>query len=206
MSNDYAAEMMGGDSTTARLRSDLDATEHALLDARARLDAVADALGLPAEWDAEWGDRIAAERARREAAEAECARLRECVSRANVSLEETERARYAAEDDREDARAVADVVYWREQATGMAPSVDGMRALGTRLVPGGTGCVVDPERVVAEVERLRERVADAEAEAIRWGDALVAIGEAIGLPGAASEEIVKGVLGMVSSAQRSAKP
>ena len=52
--------------------------------------------------------------------------------------------------------AVADRDYWREQATGMAPSVDGMRALGTRLFPGGTGCVVDPERVVAEVERLRE--------------------------------------------------
>ena len=86
----------------ARLRVELDATEHALLDARARLDAVADALGLPAEWDAEWGDRIAAERARREAAEAECARLRECLVRANSSLEASERARYAAEDERDD--------------------------------------------------------------------------------------------------------
>lgn len=102
--------------------------------------------------------------------------------------------------------AEADRDYWREQATGMAPSVDGMRALGTRLFPGGTGCVVDPERVVAEVERLRERVADAEAEASRWGDALVAIGETIGMPGCGSAEIVEGVRNMVSSAQRSAKP
>ena len=100
--------------------------------------------------------------------------------------------------------AEADRDYWREQATGMAPSVDGMRALGTRLFPGGTGCVVDPERVVAEVERLRERVADAEAEASRWGDALVAIGEAIGMPGCGSAEIVEGVRNMVSSAQRNA--
>jgi hypothetical protein len=61
------------------------------------------------------------------------------------------------------------------------------------LFPGGTGCVVDPERVVAEVERLRERVADAEAEAIRWGDAVVAIGDAIGMQGRSSAEIVEGV-------------
>jgi hypothetical protein len=90
------------DRATARLRGDLDATEHALLDARARLDAVADAFGLPAEWDAEWGVHVAAERARREAAEAECARLR-------VELESAERARFAAEsarlrDDRDAAR------------------------------------------------------------------------------------------------------
>ena len=98
-----------------------------------------------------------------------------------------------------------DIAYWREQATGMAPSVDGMRALGTRLFPGGTGCVVDPERVVAEVERLRERVADAEAETSRWGDALVAIGEAIGMPGRGSAEIVEGVRNMVSSAMRVAR-
>ena len=44
---------------------------------------------------------VAAERARREAAEAECARLRECLSRANVSLEATERARQAAEEERD---------------------------------------------------------------------------------------------------------
>ena len=98
--------------------------------------------------------------------------------------------------------AEADVVYWREQATGMAPSVDGMRALGTRLVPGGTGCVVDPERVVAEVERLRERVIEAEAEAIRWGDALVAIGEAAGLTGAGSAEIVAAVTALVTERNR----
>jgi hypothetical protein len=44
---------------------------------------------------------VAAERARREAAEAECARLRECLARANCSLEATERARYAAEEERD---------------------------------------------------------------------------------------------------------
>lgn len=95
-------------------------------------------------------------------------------------------------------RAEADRDYWREQATGMAPSVDGMRALGTRLFPGGTGCIVDPERVVAEVDRLRERMIDAEAEASRWGDALVAIGEAIGMPGRGSAEIVEGVRNLTS--------
>lgn len=100
------------------------------------------------------------------------------------------------------AQVTADRDYWREQATGMAPSVDGMRALGTRLVPGGTGCVVDPVRVVAEVERLRERVAEAEAEAIRWGDALVAIGEAAGLTGAGSAEIVAAVTALVTERNR----
>ena len=59
MSNDYAAEMMGG--------------------------AVAEAVRAAG----------AAERARREAAEVECARLW-------VELEATERARYAAEDERDD--------------------------------------------------------------------------------------------------------
>lgn len=43
--------------------------------------------------------------ARADAAEAECARLRECLARANGTIEETERARYAAEDDRDAARA-----------------------------------------------------------------------------------------------------
>lgn len=95
-----------------------------------------------------------------------------------------------------------DIAYWREQATGMAPSVDGMRALCTMLVPGGTGCVVDPQRVVAEVERLRERVIEAEAEAIRWGDALVAIGEAAGLTGAGSAEIVAAVAAVVTERDR----
>ena len=94
--------------------------------------------------------------------------------------------------------AEADRDYWREQATGMAPSVDGMRVLCTRLFPGGTGCVVEPDRVVAEVERLRARVIDAEAEASRWGDALVAIGEAIGMPGRGSAEIVEGVRNLTS--------
>jgi hypothetical protein len=40
-------------------------------------------------------------RTRADAAEEECARLRECLARANCSLEATERARYAAEDERD---------------------------------------------------------------------------------------------------------
>lgn len=55
--------------------------------------------------------------------------------------------------ERDEARADRD--YWREQATGMAPSVDGMRAITSLLIPGGTGCVVDPERAVAAVDALR---------------------------------------------------
>ena len=57
----------------------------------------------------------------------------------------------------DDAEAERD--YWREQATGMAPSVDGMRVLCTLLIPGGTGCVVEPERVVAAVAALRAIIA-----------------------------------------------
>jgi hypothetical protein len=53
------------------------------------------------------------------------------------------------------AQAIADRDYWREQATGMAPCVDEIRRLTRRVVRGGTGCVVDPERVVAAVEALR---------------------------------------------------
>lgn len=64
--------------------------------------------------------------------------------------------------ERDEARADRD--YWREQATGMAPSVDGMRALGTRLFPNGTGCVVDPERAVAAVDALRA-IVDGRTEA-----------------------------------------
>ena len=49
----------------------------------------------------------------------------------------------------------------------------------------------------AEADALRERVLEAEAEAIRWGDAVIAIGEAIGLPGAGSAEIVAAVRKLV---------
>jgi hypothetical protein len=78
----------------------------------------------------------------------ECA---EAIERAQVATLDAHRTRAdAAEADRD---------YWREQATGMAPSVDGMRALCTRLFPGGTGCVVDPERVVAAVDALRAIIA-----------------------------------------------
>lgn len=107
---------------------------------------------------------------------------------------------------RDRAEAESDRDYWREQATGMGPSVDGMRALCTKLFPGGTGCVVDPERVVAEVDRLRDRVIDAEDEACRWGDALIAIGEMIGMKGRSSSEIVEGVARLVSSVHRGEAP
>lgn len=43
-----------------RLRDDLDATTVCLDDARERLDDVAAALGMRAEWDGEWGDRVRA--------------------------------------------------------------------------------------------------------------------------------------------------
>jgi len=114
---------------------------------------------------------VAAERARREAAEAECDRQR-------VELDATERARREAEEERDtalelvaddaveaarqrdnrdaarlaalvvarvaldDARGLAD--YWREQATAAAPCVDEIRRLARRVVRGGMGCALDP--------------------------------------------------------------
>jgi hypothetical protein len=62
------------------------------------------------------------------------------------------------------AQAIADRDYWREQATGMAPCVDEIRRLTRRVVRGGTGCVVDPERVVAAVAALRA-IVEGRAEA-----------------------------------------
>lgn len=44
-----------------------------------------------------------------------------------------------------------------------------------------------------ECERLRERLADAEAEASRWGLAVVAIGEAVGVHGGSTAEVVAAV-------------
>lgn len=46
---------------------------------------------------------------------------------------------------------------------------------------------------LAECERLRERLADAEAEASRWGLAVVAIGEAVGVHGGSTAEVVAAV-------------
>jgi len=51
----------------------------------------------------ELGHIAAAAVTRADAAEAEVVRLRECLARANVSLEATERARYAAEEERDAA-------------------------------------------------------------------------------------------------------
>lgn len=45
----------------------------------------------------------------------------------------------------------------------------------------------------AEIERLQERLADAEAEASRWGLAVVAIGEAVGVHGGSTTEVVAAV-------------
>lgn len=47
-----------------RLTNDLDAATMCMESARGALDDVADALGMPAEWDAEWGDRVRAALAR----------------------------------------------------------------------------------------------------------------------------------------------
>lgn len=69
----------------------------------------------------------------------------------------------SAERTRADA-AEAECDYWRTQATMAASSVDAVRALGSRLIPGGTGCAVDPERVVAAAEGLRREAALAEME------------------------------------------
>jgi hypothetical protein len=52
------------------------------------------------------------------------------------------------------AQVTADRDYWREQATAAAPCVDGMRAITSLLIPGGTGCIVDPERVVAALRAI----------------------------------------------------
>ena len=46
-----------------RLTDDLDNATLAMTDARERLDDVADAFGMPSEWDGEWGDRVRALRA-----------------------------------------------------------------------------------------------------------------------------------------------
>ncbi len=50
--------------------------------------------------------------------------------------------------------AEADRDHWRAQATMAAPCVDAVRAITLRLIPGGTGCAVDPERVVAAAHGL----------------------------------------------------
>ena len=72
--------------------------------------------------------------------------------------------------------AEADRDYWREQATGMAPSVDGMRAITSLLIPGGTGCVVDPARAVAAVDALLA-IVDGRAEAPTDAERAVHAGE-----------------------------
>ena len=63
--------------------------------------------------------------------------------------------------------AEADRDHWRAQATMAAPCVDAVRAITLRLIPGGTGCAVDPERVVAAVEGLRAECDRIDAAASR---------------------------------------
>lgn len=62
--------------------------------------------------------------------------------------------------------ADADRDYWRAQATMAAPCVDAVRAITTRLIPGGTGCAVDPERAVAAVAALAAQHAAEVAAAV----------------------------------------
>ena len=57
--------------------------------------------------------------------------------------------------------------------------------------------IAERDAARAEADALRERVIDAEAEASRWGDAVVAIGDALGMPGAGSAEIVAAVRELV---------
>lgn len=113
----------------------------------------------PGDWarvvgvhDAALTDDVAALLTDRDALDLAATRLERARFDAAHSAEQWEESA-AIERARADA-AEADRDYWRTQATAAAPSVDGMRTLGTRLIPGGTGCVVDPERVVAEVDSL----------------------------------------------------
>ena len=68
-------------------------------------------------------------------------------------LRDAERALVAERTRAVAAEAARD--YWLAQATMAAPCVDAVRAITLRLIPGGTGCAVDPERVVAAVDGLR---------------------------------------------------
>ena len=56
------------------------------------------------------------------------------------------------------AQVTADRDYWREQMTAAAPCVDAIRHLTSRVIRGGTGCVVEPRLAVdtalARVQRL----------------------------------------------------
>jgi len=82
----------------------------------------------------------------------------------------------------------ADRDYWRAQATMAAPCVDAVRALGSRLIPGGTGCAVDPERVVAAAEGLRREAALATMER----DTLRGLSDALRADNARLRAIVEG--------------
>ena len=60
------------------------------------------------------------------------------------------------------AQVTADRDYWREQATGMAPSVDEIRRLTRRVVRGGTGCALDPTLAVDAAIAQADALADAD--------------------------------------------
>jgi hypothetical protein len=108
---DGTRRMYGGVLMDAALVRDLAAD---LLDAHAALATERERTGAAAalrnearaagEWlRAELAATTAAAVTRADAAEAECTRLRECLERANATIEATERARYAAEEERDAA-------------------------------------------------------------------------------------------------------
>ena len=89
------------------------------------------------------------------------------------------------------------------EAAAPCPTCDGRRVVATGA--RGVGAVVQAapcwtcERWaelradLTACERLRARLVDAEAEASRWGDAIVAIGEAVGVHGGSTAEVVAAV-------------
>jgi len=98
MTND---EIMGGalaEAVRAAVAAERARREAAEASATRSSDAAVDAVR-------ELGHVAAAAVTRADAAEAEVVRMRECLARANCALEATERARYAAEDERDEARA-----------------------------------------------------------------------------------------------------
>lgn len=92
-------------------------------------------------------------------------------------------AALATERERAEA-ALADVAYWREQATAAAPCVDEIRRLTRRVVRGGTGCALDPtlavDTAIATLDGMMvsiERIASVRDTARAAADALRAIVE-----------------------------
>ena len=91
----------------------------------------------------------------------------------------------------------------RELARDAHAEIERLRGVDARLTAALLACGdvgkalaradAETERAERECERLRERLADAEAEASRWGLAVVAIGEAVGVHGGSTAEVVAAV-------------